>query len=299
MKTRRHTVTVPHGYRIGDWKVDEPLASGTFTTVYAAHRTHGTPRTAALKFWPTTTHTPQRPDPLHSLLQREVELLEHLRSPRLIRLYDTLTAHDPRHPQLHGATALILERAHSCLNTTTPPTNPETTLTQICEGLTHLHDAGWIHGDLKPANILVMADGTVRLADFNTAARLEGTHAYAPPFTSRDHTPPEQLWPEMDERGTRIQPSVDIWAFGILAHTLLAGTHPLPGTTTAARCDAATRYARRTQQLHLSTTLPPTWQKIIRDCLARTPTDRPDTHTLLTRIRHASHHHPRPLATTH
>ncbi|OCC11579.1 Serine/threonine-protein kinase PknL [Streptomyces sp. PTY087I2] len=292
MRTGRHTVTVPRGYRIGDWQVDEPLASGAFTTVYAAHRTHGTPRTAALKIWPTHTRTPHRPGhgPLHSLLRREVELLGHLRSPRLIRLYGTLTAHDPRHPQLHGATALVLERADSCLHTaTTPPTDPNTTLTQICEGLTHLHDAGWIHGDLKPANILVMADGTVRLADFNTAARLEGTHAYAPPFTSRDHTPPEQLWPEMDERGTRVQPSVDVWAFGVLAHTLLTGAHPLPGDTTAVRCDAATRYARGTQQLRLSPALPPTWNEIIRDCLARTPADRPDTRTLLHRVRHTPH----------
>ncbi|GGS62600.1 hypothetical protein GCM10010221_71520 [Streptomyces parvus] len=43
MKTRRHTVAVPHGDRIGTWKVDEHLAAGTFTTVYAAHRTHDTP----------------------------------------------------------------------------------------------------------------------------------------------------------------------------------------------------------------------------------------------------------------
>ncbi|WP_343233715.1 protein kinase [Streptomyces sp. CS147] len=291
MRTGRHTVPVPRGYRIGAWEVDAPLASGAFTTVYAAHRTHGTPRTAALKIWPTHTRTPHRPDPLHGLIRREVELLRHLRSPRLIRLYDTLTAHDPRHPRLDGATALVLERADSCLHTTTtPPTSPDAILTQICEGLTHLHDAGWIHGDLKPANILVMADGTVRLADFNTAARLEGTHAYAPPFTSRDHTPPEHLWPEMDERGTRVQPSVDTWAFGVLAHTLLTGAHPLPGTTTAARCDAATRYARETQQLHLSPALPPTWQKIIRDCLARTPADRADTRTLLHRVRHAAGH---------
>ncbi|GGP49285.1 protein kinase domain-containing protein [Streptomyces sindenensis] len=289
MRTGPHTVTVPRGHRIGDWNVDRPLASGAFTTVYAAHRTHGAPRTAALKFWPTATPTPRRPHLLHSLIRREVELLHHLRSPRLIRLYDTLTAHDPRHPHLHGATALILERARSCLHTAPPPADPAATLTQICEGLAHLHEAGWIHGDLKPANILVMADGTVRLADFNTAARLEGTHAYAPPFTNRDHTPPEQLWPEMDERGTPVQPSVDIWAFGVLAHTLLTGTHPLPGTTTAARCNAAIRYARATQRLKLSTALPPTWQKIIRDCLARTPTDRPDARTLLHRIRHAPH----------
>ncbi|GGW84051.1 hypothetical protein GCM10010297_00740 [Streptomyces malachitofuscus] len=36
-----------------------------------------------------------------------------------------------------------------------------------------------MHGDLKPANVLLMADGSVRLADFNTAAELEGAHAYA------------------------------------------------------------------------------------------------------------------------
>jgi serine/threonine protein kinase len=294
MTTRRHTVTVPKGYRIGPWDVRKPLASGSFTTVYEAHRTHGTPRTAALKFWPTSTHTPHRPDPLRGLIEREVTLLRHLRSPRLIRMYDTLVVDDPRHPELHGATVLVLERADSCLDTAPTPADPDGVLVQICEGLTQLHYAGWIHGDLKPANILVMADGSVRLADFNTAAELKGTHAYAPPFTSRDYTPPEQLWPEMDERGTPVQPSVDVWAFGVLAHTVLTSTFPLPGSTTSARCDAATRYARRTQPLQLSTTLPHPWQEIIRDCLARTPADRPDTHTLLRRVQHAHHRTPAP-----
>lgn len=285
MRSHQHTVTVPEGYRIGAWTVREPLASGAFTTVYAAHRTHGTPRTVALKFWPTSTRTRHRPDLLRSLAQREVALLGRLRTPRLIRMHDTLVVDAPRNPELHGATVLVLERAASCLDTAPTPADPGRTLVQICEGVTQLHSAGWIHGDLKPANILVMADGSVRLADFNTAAEIKGTHAYAPPFTSRDYAPPEQLWPEMDERGARVGPSVDVWAFGVLAHTVLTGAFPFPGSTTNARCDAAARYAHNAETLRLSTALPHTWQQIIRDCLAPAPADRPDAPELLRRVR--------------
>ncbi len=296
MTTTRHTVTVPKGYRIGAWKVHEPLASGAFTTVYEAHRGQGLPPTAALKFWPTTAHTPHRPDHLRDLVEREIALLGRLRSPRLIRMYDTLVVDDPQHPELDGATVLVLERADSCLATAPAPADPGPVLLQICEGLAQLHEAGWVHADLKPANVLLMPDSSVRLADFNTAAELEGPHAYAPPFTSRDYTPPEQLWPEMDERGTRVRPSVDVWAFGILTHTILTGTFPFPGSTTSARCDAAEHYARGTRPLRPSAALPHTWREIVRDCLACTPADRPDTRTLLRRVQHATHHRtaPRP-----
>jgi serine/threonine protein kinase len=41
-----------------------------------------------------------------------------------------------------------------------------------------------VHGDLKPANVLLMADGSVRLADFNLAAEMDGTHAYSPAFAT-------------------------------------------------------------------------------------------------------------------
>ncbi|MEU5110877.1 protein kinase [Streptomyces longwoodensis] len=45
----------------------------------------------------------------------------------------------------------------------------ERILTEICEGLAHLHGLGWVHGDLKPDNVLLMADGSVRLSDFGLA----------------------------------------------------------------------------------------------------------------------------------
>ncbi|WP_210594410.1 serine/threonine-protein kinase [Streptomyces sp. GESEQ-35] len=296
MTGQSYAVPVPKGYRVGPWEVREPLASGAFATVYAARRTGADepelPRRAALKFLPTGTRTPRQLHHLRELAEREVELLGRLRAPRLIRMYDTVTVDDPHHPELDGATVLVLEQAEGALDAvleqTPKPEAGPALLAQICAGLHQLHHAGWVHGDLKPANVLLMADGSVRLADFNLAAELEGTHAYAPAFATRDYTPPELLWPEIDERGTRIRPSADVWAFGVLAHLVLAGSFPLPGGTTEARCDAATRYARGTEELRLSPELPEAWREIVTDCLARTHAERVTGEALLRRVEQAA-----------
>ncbi|MBT3151721.1 protein kinase [Streptomyces sp. CHD11] len=298
MNRQPYAVPVPKGYRVGVWEVRETLASGAFATVYAARRAvdapdPALPRDAALKFLPTGTRTPRQLSHLRELAEREADLLGRIRAPRLIRMYETLTVDDPAHPELDGASVLVLERAEGSLDallerTPAPEAGPAL-LAQICEGLHQLHHAGWVHGDLKPANVLLLADGSVRLADFNMAAELEGTHAYSPAFATPDYTAPELLWPEIDERGARIRPTADIWAFGVLAHIVLSGSFPLPGGSTQARTDAAMRYARGAEELRLSPGLPDDWREIVRDCLAATHEERAaDTAALLRRVEQAA-----------
>ncbi|WP_030597579.1 protein kinase domain-containing protein [Streptomyces fulvoviolaceus] len=288
--TEPYAVPVPRGYRVGDWEVREPIATGAFGSVYEGRRTGGElPRTAALKFLPTGTGTPRQLAHLRELVEREVELYRRLKRPRLIRMYETLVVDDPEHPALDGATVLVLERAEGSLAAVPRPLpDPGAVLAQICEGLAQLHRAGWVHGDLKPANVLLMKDGSARLADFNMAAELEGTHAYTPAFSTPDYTPPELLWSEVGERGRRIRPSADVWAFGVLAHLLLTDCFPLPGGTPTARRDAAAAYARGTDELRLSPELPDAWREIVRDCLTRTHEDRISTEALLRRVESAS-----------
>ncbi|MEV3992189.1 protein kinase [Streptomyces sp. NPDC049837] len=291
-------VPVPKGYRVGRWEVREAIASGAFGSVYAARRTGdgppGLPRHAALKFLPTGTQTPRRLRHLRELAEREVGLLRRLRAPRLIRMYEALTVDDPDHPELDGATVLVLERAEGSLETllarAPAPGSGPALLAQVCAGLHQLHHAGWLHGDLKPANVLLMRDGTVRLGDFNLAAELDGTHAYSPAFSTPDYTPPELLWSEIGEHGREIRPTADVWAFGVLAHLVLAGSLPLPGGTAEARRDAAVRYARGAEELRLSPELPRAWRDIITDCLARTHAERAahDTASLLRRVERAA-----------
>lgn len=318
---------VEPGYRVGRWVVEGPLGAGAFASVYAARRAEDPPEPentaeteepedreepekpepgpsaegpgdeVALKFLPTGTCTPRGLRHLKDLVEREVELLSRLRAPRLIRLYETLTVDDPADPELDGATVLVLERADRSLQSLLGASGTESgidtapgLLTEICEGLHQLHGAGWVHGDLKPGNVLLMPDGTVRLGDFSTAGELEGTHAYGPGFGTPDYTPPELLWPEMGARGTQVRPSSDIWAFGVLAHLVLTGVHPFPGGTPAARRDAAVRYARGTDDLRLSPTLPKPWHAIVADCLSRTHETRVphDATLLLERVRQAA-----------
>ena len=273
-------IAVPPGYRIGRWEICEPLASGAFGCVYAARPMTADPdlpETAALKVLPTGTHTPRQLEHLRNLAERELEVLRRLRRPRLIKFYETLTVDDPARPELDGATVLVLERAENSLGALLEqrpaPVHP-VLLVQICEGLAQLHQAGWVHGDLKPANVLLMADGTVRLADFNLSAELEGTHAYAPAFATLDYTSPELLWAEVSERGQLIRPTADIWALGVLVHLALTGTHPLPGGTPSARREAALRYARGDDELRLSAELGDEWRGIVADCLSRTHEER-------------------------
>jgi serine/threonine protein kinase len=134
------TVPVPSGYRVGDWEVREPLASGAFGSVYAARAVDGS-GDAALKFLRTGTPTPRQLRYLQDLAHRELELHHKLQRPRLIRMYEALTVDDPRRPSLDGATVPVLERAEGSLDNllsrSVPgplPSGPAL-LTQICEGL--------------------------------------------------------------------------------------------------------------------------------------------------------------------
>lgn len=271
---------IPAGYRVGPWIAGRLLGAGAFGSVYAAVRAvpePGLPGRAALKILPTGTRTPRQLRHLSELADRETEVLRRVRTPRLIRMYEVLTVDDPGRPELDGATVLVLEEAKGSLDALlargVPAAGPAL-LAQVCEGLDQLHRAGWVHGDLKPGNVLLMPDGSARLGDFNMAAELEGTHAYAPAFATPDYTPPDLLWSEVGERGMKIRPTADIWAFGVLAHVVLTGTLPLPGGTPAARRDAALRYARGDEELRLSPELPEPWRDIVRDCLARRHEDR-------------------------
>ena len=183
------TVPVPKGYRVGPWEVHEPLASGAFGSVYAARRigdgnapgdrtddgTGPVPRDAALKFLPTGTRTPRQLHHLRELADREQELLNRLRAPRLIRMYQALTVDDPGHPELDGATVLVLERAEGSLaelldRSPTPGSGPAL-LAQVCEGLHQLHRAGWVHGDLKLANVALLPEDRVGFIDWQMTLR--------------------------------------------------------------------------------------------------------------------------------
>ncbi len=272
-------VRVPTGYRVGPWHVTKPLASGSWSSVYAAERHPDAPAapdgpaTAALKFVPTGTLTNRQLAFLAEMTEREVSVGRRVAHPRLVRLYETHVIDDPDDPRLDGATVLVLELADRStaarLDTVDGglPDAPRI-VAEICAGLAHLHAAGWVHGDLKPSNVLLMADGSVRLADFGLAAEIDGTHAYLPPGGTADYMPPERADENLSRNGVAIRQTADVWALGVTACQLLTGRLPFPGVTSRARSAAATAYAAGQGGLTLPSSLPPEWHDFVADCLA-------------------------------
>src|SRR5690606_23549015 len=88
-------------------------------------------------------------------------------------------------------------------------------ITEAGAGLSHLHSAGYVHGDVKPLNILIK-DGVARLADFGNAVR--------PGASLRMGGTPGYISPEV-ATGNRTA-SGDVFALGVTAWACLFGTLP-------------------------------------------------------------------------
>ncbi|CAM5559020.1 hypothetical protein STENM223S_11549 [Streptomyces tendae] len=141
---------------------------------------------------------------------------------------------------------------------------------------------------VEPANVLLMADGSVRLADFNMAAELEGTHAYTSAFSTPDYTPPELLWSGIGERGRRY-PRVRRRAGVRRArpsrpHRRLPAARRHPGGPPHCRRRVRLRH-RRAAALR---GLPDAWRDVVRACLTRTHAERIGVEDLLRRVREAA-----------
>jgi hypothetical protein len=265
---------VPEGYEIGGWTVTGPIGSGSWGSVYTARDGDG--RSAALKFLGAAALTPGQRRAVGDLVGREVRFSLAAVHPHLVRTHRSLTVSDPGSPALDGAVVLVMDRAERSVQDLLDAAEPGVPvpgavriLRGAAAGLAHLHDEGWLHGDLKPGNILLGPGEEVWLADFGLTTELEGTHAYVPPMGTVDHMPPEWWSERTGSRGTAVRLTADIWAFGVVAHQVLSGgLHPFPGATARARALAAQSYARGRSPLRLAPGLTDGWRQLITECLA-------------------------------
>ncbi|QIP88121.1 protein kinase [Streptomyces sp. Tu 2975] len=275
---RPHTpppLDIPAGYRIADWTVKGLIGSGSWGSVHAAERTVDG-ASAAVKLLRTDLLTPGQRATLEELTRQEVRFSKEADHPNLVRTHAVVTLRDAARPDLDGVTALVMDRAERSLQDLvaagrpgTPLPNAVLVLAGVAAGLAHMHAHGWVHADLKPANILLGARDAVWLADFGLTVELEGTHAYIPPIGSLDHVPPEWWSERTGVRGTTVRRTADIWAFGVVAHQVLTGgLHPFPGGTARARALAAQAYANGSTPLRLDDSLDAQWRKLIAECLA-------------------------------
>lgn len=155
---------------------------------------------------------------------REARFAGGLQHPNIITIHDVL--HFP------GMTLIVQEYAdggslHDKIGKDGPLPLAEGVpiLRGVLEGLARVHQAGVIHGDIKPANILLTREGIPKVADFGLASVREGRTVRMGTGGAFQGTPgfaaPEQL------RGEAPSALADVYAAGVLARQMLAAPLPL------------------------------------------------------------------------
>lgn len=207
------------GVQVGHYRLLGVLGAGGMGTVYRAHDAR-LDRMVALKFLPPFMGTDPRAQEQFLVEARAAAALDH---PNVCAIHEIGTAPDGR-----------LFIAMACYEGETlrdrldreelPPAAAVDIATQIARGLGAAHARGIIHRDVKPGNIMLCTDGTVRLLDFGLAKMADATMT-APGVTPGTvaYMSPEQA------RGDSMTRQTDLWSLGVVLYEMLAGARPFRG----------------------------------------------------------------------
>lgn len=249
----------------GRYRLDQPLGRGGWSEVWRGFD-RSLARTVAVKV------LTQRADPQAlQRFQREARTLARLHHPAIVAVYDAGTD--------DGTAFVVMEllpgpSLAELLRRDGPLAVPLALryAAQAADGLAAAHQAGVIHRDVKPANLVLGADGRVRVVDFGVA-RLEQAGSASLTMAGMVMGTPEYLSPEQAAGGA-VDGRTDIYALGCVAYALLTGSPPFTGT-------AAVDVARQ----HLSSPVPslagrradldPAVVALLGRALAKDPADRP------------------------
>jgi eukaryotic-like serine/threonine-protein kinase len=225
------------GDAIGPYRLMRKLGAGGMAAVWMAERSDGVmKRPVALKLPYAGRALPGLPE----RMAREREILATLSHPNIARLYDAgVTAQGQPYLALEYVEGTRIDEY--CTAKKLGARARLELFIQVATAVEHAHAKLVVHRDLKPGNILVTADGHVRLLDFGIAKLLEQGQAHETRLThlaGRALTPyyasPEQI------AGEPVTIQSDVYSLGVVLYELLTGTHPYqPERASAAALEEA------------------------------------------------------------
>jgi hypothetical protein len=251
------------GATLGGYRIDSVIGAGGMGVVYEATQL-SLHRTVALKV--IAPHLAADPA-FRERFSREAMLQAALDHPSVVTVYEAGESEGSLFLAMRLIPGADLKRmlAEAPLH----PSRALVLLEQIASALDAAHEAGLIHRDVKPQNVLVDADDRAYLSDFGLIKRHEerGSTGAGRHLGSLDYVPPEQI------RGEPPSPASDVYALAAVLYECLAGAVPFPRDA-----EAAVLYAHLSEPAPRLTArrpdLPPGLDAVIARGLAKSPADR-------------------------
>jgi serine/threonine protein kinase len=256
------------GSRVGPYQITAEIGAGGMGIVYRAHDSR-LGRDVAVKV---------SGERFSERFEREARAVAALNHPNICTLHDV--GPDYLVMELVEGETLAELLAQRPRSSGLPLDETLRLARQIASALDAAHDAGVVHRDLKPGNIKVRGDGTVKVLDFGLA-KMHGTPDSAGSDVEKlTHSPtvlatqaglilgtaaymsPEQA------RGKAVDKRADIWAFGVVVYEVLTGRRPFEGE------DASTTVAAVIQTEPRWDGVPPSMLRLLKRCLTKDPRRR-------------------------
>jgi eukaryotic-like serine/threonine-protein kinase len=234
----------------GRYRLGERLGSGAVAEVFRA-QDERLARPVAVKLF--------RGDAAEELQRHEAEMrtLARLDHPSLVTVYDA--GDDAGQPylvmQLVEGDTLAGELGRGALG----PQRAATYGAALADALAYVHEQGFVHRDVKPANVLIAGDGRVHLADFGIARLVDSAHVTR---TGDVLGTPAYFAPEQVSCGA-VGPAADVYALGLMLLECLTGRRPFEGTA------MEVAMARVNRDPEVPATVPARWRDLLRAMTAR------------------------------
>lgn len=222
---------IPLPYQLGDYRLEAKIGHGGMGAIYRATDMQG--NTVAVKLLNIYQLERENREERIQRFEREAAVLQKFKSPYVVNFYhygEYLAPQINLHvyylvmeyielslaQKLESSGALKLDIALICLY-------------QIAEGLREAHENGIIHRDVKPANILITADGFLKIIDFGVAKLKEQTSSKLTK-TGMILGSVHYMAPELINSLSGIVPQSDIFSLGVMFYYMITGVLPFQGT---------------------------------------------------------------------
>lgn len=218
--------------------------------------------------------------------KREAKLIAGLRSPHVVTLYDFGERADGvlyfAMELLDGIDLQSLVEQHGPM----PVGRAHRVLTHVCRGLAEAHQAGVVHRDLKPQNVVLCRKGAeldvAKILDFGLAKQQEVSAPMSAPRLTRDglvlgtpaYVAPESLGGSHDVDGR-----ADLYAVGCIGFWLVTGELVFPYDNPVTMVKAHMQQAPRVASQVAKQAIPPAWDALLLSLLAKSPATRPSSAT--------------------